>query len=158
LNLPGIIGQTTCIESSLLFISENAGDLTSSVTSSNYQWFYEGNPISGSNTISITPTLTGNYTVEITYTDGCTRVSPAYYYENAGIEELSRIYSISPNPTNGFISIKTNSPKIIAIELFDVFGKFISLIETSEKIDISFLENGMYYLSIEGSKYRIIKM
>ena len=157
-NLPGIIGQTTCVEGAALLISANAGDLISSVTSTNYQWFYEGSPISGSNSISITPTLTGNYTVQITYPDGCTRVSPAYYYENVGIEELSRIYSISPNPTNGIVLIKKNSPKKILIELSDIFGKFISLMETSEKIDISFLENGMYYLSIEGSKYRIIKM
>ena len=158
LNLPGIIGQTTCVESTLVIISESAGNLISSVTSTNYQWFYEGNPISGSNSISITPTLTGNYTVQITYPDGCTRLSPDYYYQVLGMEEFTKYYSISPNPTDGVITIKTNSPEKIAVELFDVFGKFISLIETSDKIDISYLQNGMYYLSIGEKKHLIIKI
>jgi pimeloyl-ACP methyl ester carboxylesterase len=158
LNLPGIIGETTCVQSALVSISESSGNLISSVTSINYQWFYEDNPISGSNSVSIFPSLTGNYYVQITDSDGCSRFSPHYYYEVVGIEELTNNYSISPNPTQGIVTIKSKFPHNISVELFDMFGKFISLIETSENIDISFLQNGLYYLSIEASKYLIVKM
>ena len=84
-------------------------------------------------------------------------MSTIYVYTIVGLEEFTNNYSISPNPTNGIVTIKTNSAEILTIELVDVFGKFIDSIKTSDSIDISFLNNGIYFLSIEGIKYRIIK-
>lgn len=155
--MSGIVGQTTCIENVLPVISENTGNLVSSVTGTSYQWYYEGNPISSSNSIMITPTLTGNYTVQVTYPDGCTRLSAIYYFEVVGIEEFSSNYSVSPNPTTGKITIKTNSSEVLKIELFDVTGKLINSTQTTDEIDISHHNNGLYYLSINGIKYKIIK-
>ncbi len=156
-SMSGIIGQTTCTENVLPVITENTGALISSVSGISYQWFYEGNPINNSNSISILPTLTGNYIVEVTYTDGCTRLSAIHFYAIVGLEEYTNNYSISPNPTNGIVSIKSNKSGIVHVEIFDVFGKVISTTDTSDKIDMSYLNNGIYFLSIEGIKYRIIK-
>jgi len=155
--LPGIIGQTTCSENVLPVIIENSVTLTSSVSGTSYQWYYEGNPINNSNSISILPTLTGNYTVEVTYADGCTRMSAIHFYTIVGLEEFTASYSISPNPTNGVVVIKTNSAEVLNVELMDVYGKFMVSYITSDKIDLSFMNNGIYFLSIEGIKYRIIK-
>ena len=156
-SMSGIIGQTTCTENVLPVITENTGALISSVSGISYQWYYEGNVISNSNNISILPTLTGNYTVEVTFSDGCTRLSAIHFYAIVGMEEFTNNYSISPNPTNGIVTIKTNSAEVLTVELVDVFGKFIDSIKTSDSIDISFLKSGIYFLSIEGIKYRIIK-
>ncbi len=156
-SMSGIIGQTTCTENVLPVITENTGNLISSVSGISYQWYYEGNVISNSNSISILPTLTGNYTVEVTYADGCIRLSTIYVYTIVGLEEFTANYSISPNPTNGIVSIKSNKSGMVHVEIFDVFGKVISTTDTSDKIDMSNLNNGIYLLSIEGIKYRIVK-
>jgi len=39
----------------------------------------------------------------------------------------------------------------------DSKGKLIKSIEASKKIDISFLENGIYFLNIDGNVKKIIK-
>jgi hypothetical protein len=80
-----------------------------------------------------------------------------------GVEDnISEQIAVFPNPTRGFLNIKSGlSNEILGISLFDLSGKKIGLNLQNEGIDISNLENGMYFLIIEttsGSKIeKIIK-
>jgi hypothetical protein len=69
-----------------------------------------------------------------------------------------------PNPTSGMVQVKSDQ-SIHVIEIFDVTGKLVHVKtyqpQKSPVIDISSLQNGVYFLNIKyetgGSKHRIIK-
>jgi hypothetical protein len=64
-------------------------------------------------------------------------------------------YRISPNPSSGVINILSDKELIETIEILTVSGQTIyqksSINSTSESIDSSFLEKGIYYLKINNS-------
>jgi hypothetical protein len=54
--------------------------------------------------------------------------------------------SIYPNPTNDFINIKNLPDEVAAIELLDSYGKVIQSFPAVEKIPVSLLSPGVYFL------------
>jgi len=72
------------------------------------------------------------------------------------IEDINNNRLIYPNPSENHIYI--NSDKIYSkIVLLDSNGKKIKSFTESKKIDISFLENGTYFLNVDGTSIKIIK-
>jgi len=68
-------------------------------------------------------------------------------------EDASKI-SIYPNPTTDFVNI--DGELIAPILLFDCTGK--KIMETRQnRIDISFLESGIYILNVNNKPYKVIK-
>lgn len=65
----------------------------------------------------------------------------------------------SPNPSNDFITFGTKD-SIGSLSIFDVNGRLIrSFINISNQLDISFLENGVYFLQTESSgKFHTAKL
>lgn len=81
-------------------------------------------------------------------------ITPAYFAMDnfdgtvAGIDSKEINFSAYPNPTNGQLNITT--PENSTVKLFDINGKLInSTRSTITKWDISDLDNGLYFLSIE---------
>jgi hypothetical protein len=54
--------------------------------------------------------------------------------------------SVYPNPTNNFINIKNLPGNVDKIELFDSYGKVIQLFQAMDKIPVSNLSPGVYFL------------
>ena len=52
-----------------------SGNVLTSTSAVSYQWFVDGNPISGATSQSFTPTTGGNFTVQITDANGCKNIS-----------------------------------------------------------------------------------
>jgi alpha-tubulin suppressor-like RCC1 family protein len=170
--------STTCISSvetitvnnaPLPVISYNGNTLNSSTVGDSYEWFINDIPVVNSNSQNIIPTANGNYTVSVTYSNGCTRTSEIFTYPTVGIEEmdLSTLH-LSPNPTNGEVKIQWNSDiQIENITLFDVTGKLLNefTIQNSQSeftFDLSNYANGIYSLRIKtvngsGKSMRVIK-
>ena len=72
------------------------------------------------------------------------------------IENINNNSSIYPNPSDNYIHI--NSDKIVSkIVLMDSNGRKIKSFEVSKKIDVSFLENGIYFLNVDGTTLKFIK-
>jgi hypothetical protein len=69
-----------------------------------------------------------------------------------GIDELEDALKIYPNPTTGELIIKNYELKINNVEIFDVFGRCVlrhcEQSEAIQKINISFLPAGMYFMRI----------
>jgi hypothetical protein len=63
------------------------------------------------------------------------------------------LFTIYPNPTNGFITIKSSSNTILNYRVFDVIGKQVlaetTLIESNQVIDVTTLSKGIYFLSVK---------
>ncbi|HJN54260.1 MAG TPA: T9SS type A sorting domain-containing protein, partial [Flavobacteriaceae bacterium] len=69
-------------------------------------------------------------------------------------------YKIYPNPTSNIINIQGDISDLKVI-IYDMLGKVLMQSEEQESIDISFLKNGTYFLSLTNnstnSTYKIIK-
>ena len=78
----GIILRTKCaysIEPPTIAYNETLNEL-STEHYSNYQWFYSGDNIAGSNLQTITPELYGSYSIVATLNDGCKIASASYLH------------------------------------------------------------------------------
>jgi alpha-tubulin suppressor-like RCC1 family protein len=145
-------------------ITYSGGLLSTSASGVSYEWFIDNIPIVNSNTTSVTPSSNGNYTVVVTYLNGCSRESEIFSFTLAGMDELAAINSISlyPNPTDSkFAVIWNEALEIENIEVFDVFGKRLSMFEIQNtdstfEFDLSGLADGMYSVIIT-SKTQISK-
>ncbi len=67
-------------------------------------------------------------------------------------ESTKASFSILPNPASEYIEIVGLENKNISISLYDIFGKLIKycLKESNNKINISDLDSGIYFLRIDG--------
>ncbi len=72
------------------------------------------------------------------------------------IEDINKNIYIYPNPSEDFIHIKLNNV-YNSIILSDIFGRKIKSYKNSTKIDISFLENGVYFLNVDSTSIKFIK-
>jgi len=102
----------------------------SAVTSNNYsepvEYVVEG--IDG-----ISATWTINVSLDVTEVD----------------ETISETISVYPNPASDYIQVETNDLNIDKIQILDVHGKVVirkNLYNTMEKVDISSLKTGVYFV------------
>ncbi|MCL2302714.1 MAG: S8 family peptidase [Lentimicrobiaceae bacterium] len=66
--------------------------------------------------------------------------------------------SIVPNPTTGELKVVAGELKIDKIEVFDIVGKVVlSHLPINQKIDISNLNNGIYFIRISTKQGEIVK-
>lgn len=156
-----IFGQSqTCVSNNVnttmnaappVTISANGSTLTATAGAS-YQWFLNGSPIPSGINQTFVATVAGQYTVRVTFANGCVRTSGVWSYGFAGIDILSSLeLSIYPNPTNGFLNLSFNGTITngeLNILIFDQTGRQIKNIQTQlqEKIqlDLIELESGSY--------------
>ena len=71
-------------------------------------------------------------------------------------EDINKNIYIYPNPSEDFIHINLNNV-FNTIILSDINGREIKSYENSTKIDISFLEDGVYFLNINSTSVKFIK-
>jgi uncharacterized protein (TIGR02145 family) len=105
-------------------------------------------------TISVTPTETTEYWVDVT-TNGVTCreyitidvTSPAApNCDTAGIDDLGiTSFSIYPNPTTDYINIDCSS--LESVFVYNILGKEL-IKETSNRIDVSTLSKGIYFIKV----------
>jgi hypothetical protein len=120
-----------------------------------YQWYLNGNMITGATSQIYTPLQNGSYTVEIIDSNGCTALSLVYVLNDVGIEELSASgIVISPNPVKSILRINFNSENFIEgktiVQISNMLGeKIISTIaHRKETISLENLSNGMYLVEV----------
>jgi hypothetical protein len=159
-----IDGQTTCapLETPSIVVDEFL--LTSDLSGTDYQWYLNGEEISGADQISHTAEVSGDYSVEVFFPNGCSAIStevtiqvesnPASFSE---VElETIRIY---PNPTNAIINISMNDDAAYnGFELYDITGQLIiSGSQVQKSIDLSNYPNGLYFVRIADVTRKVIK-
>ncbi|MBP7809646.1 MAG: aryl-sulfate sulfotransferase [Bacteroidia bacterium] len=134
-------------------VSLSGSDLLSTSAVS-YQWYVNGNLIPGATSQLYTPIQNGIYVVKTTDSNGCVYVySAGYNYALiTGIKGLvvNNDISIYPNPTNGLVSIATNLLKHenYTVTVFDSFGKLLINVENTNTLDLTELQNGVYFISV----------
>ena len=173
-----ISSSQICLPNPVAIIIENEGTLVSSITGIGYQWYLNDQIIIGANEIDYTPTISGEYNVEVFFTIGCPTFSDSYIFS----EELKSLFNIKPNsylvyqnypnPFNPITTIRYDLPEDakVIISVYDIIGREIkTLIKTNQSFgsrSISWdgtndngevLPGGIYYYLIKANTYRKIK-
>lgn len=136
-------------------INQNGNVLICDATGVNYQWFFNGQPISGATSQTYNATQSGNYSVMIL--DGsCSEESDDFAFVYDNVWELDPTFALYPNPANEGIRIVTNGA--FDYYLTDATGRLLAAgrIQSSEWIPTSSLANGVYFLAVDGIKKRFV--
>lgn len=134
-------------------ITENMGTLETGVYDT-YQWYIDGNIQTGETSASITVTIPGDYTVEVTE-NGCEGTSSPYNVMTVGIEEQSgSIVAAYPNPFENEVILElADFVGQAEITVVDMTGRTVfASIETAAKVQLNLehLSSGTYGLIVRG--------
>lgn len=146
-------------------INLSGGNLTTQ-TYAFYQWNYNGTPISGATSQTLTPTENGQYTVTVTNASGCTGTSQVYNLDNVGLEDIKEdAFLFYPNPvkSNGTLNFswgKQYTGKAY-FRIYDLTGAVVFDLrseEFPESIVLPDLKSGVYFIDIESLQKRRLKL
>ena len=133
-------------------ITASGNDLTT-VTAATYQWYLNGVLISGATSQNYTPTQDGYYLVRTTDANGCIYVYSKTYTVgtpsklNAYNNNISSV-ELFPNPSTGKVFMTLNDNYSYAITVSDLNGKGVLRTTSSRELDLSHLNNGVYFITI----------
>jgi hypothetical protein len=147
-------------------INQSGNTLSSSVNSSIYIWYFNGNFLNTSTTNGLTITQAGNYAVEIDNGLGCFGTSAQFNASLVGLnktEFANNILQVSPNPSEGIFVINAmfeNQDQIKVIVLNnmgqEVYNKLKEVTDNkvSHEIDLTVMPAGTYFLIVTGKELR----
>lgn len=136
-------------------ISQDTNRLISSADTS-IQWYLGSTPIAGANSKIYNAKSDGVYKVEYTDSNGCKSVSANYNFKytrvGIGIIPGGGKIDVFPNPGEGkFYISNTGNDVIKNIQIIDMSGKLVRVLENDGKTDLTFFdisseEKGLYML------------
>lgn len=132
--------------------------LSTQFASSAYQWYRNGNVISGATTRGLKVPSNGFYQVRVD-SNGCSNLSDSLHVTTVGLKELNSITHVMvyPNPTAGTTTLEatfTNKATTI-VTVFDMFGRVItsfdmgSITSLNHQVDFNELADGVYFIQIQ---------
>ena len=151
------LSESNCSAGLFPVISESFNTLTSSVSGISYQWYLNGNMLPNSNAIAFTALEIGSYTVEVTFENNCSETSLPFILSELGSKELDLKYVFYPNPTEDFVTFNNPNFAPLTIQFLNISGEIVSEQNVVDKIDLRFLEEGIYFLKIDKDRYKIVK-
>lgn len=134
-------------------VTETAPDLCST-TATTYQWYFNGNPISGATNQCYTPTGNGNYYVEITDANGCTSFSSVFVMNDVGLAELGlQPLKIFPNPSNGIVQIEIDPSADAVLDILNEAGQIVYSEKwnagvSQHRLDLGAFAGGLYLVRV----------
>ena len=153
----------TQVPPSIPLVSLNMGHLEST-PADNYQWFFEGAPITGAVFQQYFPTQTGNYTVQVSNPSGCTATSLPFNVTAVQLKELQAFPNFSMLQNENLITLQCNTITdcFQSAELIDLQGRVLQSYAYQQKqskveINISELQSGVYLLRVNGRGLRKIQ-
>ena len=168
----------SCLQDSATTILHHEGILTSSVIGSEYQWYLNGNVIPQANEISYTPIISGQYIVELFFSNDCPTMSNPYDF-TFQFNNLQKFFPIRyglqqnhPNPFNPITSLRYNLPEdgLVNITVYDMVGRIVkTLVNGSQTAGFKLIQwnatndrnepvsAGLYLYSIQAGEFRQTK-
>lgn len=139
-------------------ISQSNNTLTASAAL-HYQWYMDSITLAGDSSQQLVITQSGNYTVYVTDSNGCSNRSAIYNALYTGIKPIDGAidFSIYPNPSYGMVYLQYAPVANTSIVVTDVLGKIWLQQTDVRQIDISQLAQGMYYIRLQQAGQYSIK-
>ncbi len=107
-----------------------------------YQWTLNGAPIPGATVNTYTYSGTGTFSVIVTNSFDCSFTCPAMVITDCTVDDIK----VFPNPAASVVNILWCED--ITVRLSAADGKLIRIFENTTEVDMSFLPNGIYTLSL----------
>ncbi len=124
-----------------------------------YQWYLDGNPISGADQNLYIATQTGTYTVVITDTNGCMATSDSFVHTITDVSAIKGLNTmlVSPVPFNDvvWVELETSTSLGLVLSVQNIYGQTLlqSNIQVNGKwqrqFDTKGLSAGMYLLLVK---------
>lgn len=133
-------------------ITLSGNDLTTAAATT-YQWYFNGALINGATAQNYTPTQNGIYVVRTTDANGCVYVYSKGYMFGTPTKldvyhsELSSV-ELYPNPSTGKVHMTLNDNYSYKITVCDMNGKLMLNTNRTNDLDLSHLNNGVYFITI----------
>lgn len=138
------------------------GDTLSAFNAVAYQWFLNGNEINGANNSVYIAPVSGNYTVQVTDTNGCKSTSNVLSV-TTGVEDVEAGLTIdvypNPNTTGNWIVAVGNGFIGSELQITDVAGKLIyknQVVKNKTHLALD-LASGVYLLKIAAGQKQYVK-
>jgi len=136
--------------------SQNGNILTAPASGSSYQWYLNGNPISGATNNTYTITQNGIYSYTYTVNNCTSPVSPGLNALLTAIVDPStgNIIVIYPTPAKNSLFISNlNAGSVYGFKISDESGRVVQNYftfhgTTTKEIDLSRLQGGLYILEL----------
>lgn len=177
-NFTVFLGACTTVGSSSVVVNTtpptptvvySGGVLTTTTIASSYQWYFNGSPILGETSNTISPTADGFYSVWVN-NGGCQNSSNSFQYVSASISQNSAEFTnvnIGPIPTKDKLILKFDSQyQNLNYCLTAVNGQIVKMgtLKLNEKeanIVLDEIANGVYFLKINSQNktgvYKFVK-
>lgn len=134
-------------------ISQGVDGLEASGSGS-FQWFLDGQPITGATSASYEPTANGTYTVQVTDANGCSSFSEGWFFLTTGMgTHAEAVLRALPNPTTGAFNVEAPA-YAQRFEVLDITGQRVlsgRLASPRQVIELSSAAEGAYFLRVEGA-------
>lgn len=146
-------------------IIETSGTLMATQADAQYQWLDCNNNyeiIPGAISQSFTPSVAGNYSVEIRLMD-CIDTTNCYNFQTVGTNaEFASEFLIFPNPANDEITIRWNQWSVgLTVRLFSPNGVQVMEIqlqnEDFNRVSLGHLPAGVYFLHLESQNQKAVE-
>ena len=134
--------------------------LLTTVQAAAYQWFRDGQELSGETNRSIIISATGTYRVRITDAYGCSAMSDPFVVTSTGIDRPAYIdaFDVYPDPNDGTVNVSISSalPVTWRIAVMNVLGQLVyerngdrPVTRIQQQVDLRSTARGIYILRIE---------
>jgi hypothetical protein len=123
-------------------------------TGYSYQWYLDGNAISGATNQYFTPTFSGDYTVKVIYPGGCENLSSVFtFISSLSVHEnKENSLKVFPNPAYTELTLLVpNGTEKDEFTIYNIEGKIVlsgTLDGESTHINLSGLHSGVYLLKV----------
>ncbi|MBK8497924.1 MAG: PQQ-dependent sugar dehydrogenase [Flavobacteriales bacterium] len=133
----------------------DGNNLTSSVIGASYIWFLEGDTLQGETQEATYAFVSGNYSVEVTFSNGCKKTSTPYFHLSTSIADASNgVVKVYPQPASASITVET-IPTVGRIIMLDITGRVVLRDRTRAlqraTLDVSALREGPYILELRNA-------
>lgn len=147
---PPVITNTvlnTLVDCSLheALVNSPAPDVLEASAGIHHQWFLNGLLLPGDTLPQLLPTLTGDYTVQVTSAYGCVALSAPYTYIFTDVAEAAGLtLRVAPNPMGDLAVLHVSGPLTGQhhIELVDVSGRVLRVLRPTGRT-INLLREGL---------------
>ena len=152
------VDKPTITEANLILTAPSGTNYT-------YQWFFNGNPISGETKQTLKLAGNGNYTVQVS-NGKCSATSDAFSFTlGISLNDLDKAVRIYPNPANEafFIEAPVSGNKEISIQLYSVIGKLVYTESYSNngqphQVNLGSIHaEGIYFLKLQSGNEQVTK-
>lgn len=143
------------------------GDTLIAEIADSYQWFLNGQAISGATSQSFIAKTNGTYTVEIKKF-GVTVISPAFKHTITSIEDelLQKSTSLIPNPAQNTCVLQVRNEYVgeVKVSISNLLGQIVfqAIAEKNTTIldyslDLQHFTNGIYFVYLQTVKGKVVK-